>query len=119
LFYLDDGVPQISLASGSDKSVELTVCVHAALGMAIEETQRLPLGSGSWRIGLTKDIGPGVHVSTIECFGVVDDLLPYETKVFGGDHDHWVKRYDTAEHAYAGHVAVVAWLRGVGEEPSR
>lgn len=72
------------------------------------------------RVARTK-IDDDVSVSTVHLvldhgFGDGPPLI-FETMVFGGDHDQDCWRYSTEEQAQAGHDAVVAWLRGEGDEP--
>lgn len=62
-----------------------------------------------------EDMGE-VHVSTVwlglnhNMTGIGPPLI-FETMIFGGPHDRWMKRYPTEAAAIAGHDQAVAALR--------
>lgn len=68
------------------------------------------------------ELPDGVWVSTVHLVldhrhGDDGPPLIFETMVFEGEHDQDCWRYSTEEEARAGHNAVVAWLKGEGQEP--
>lgn len=66
------------------------------------------------RVGYTK-IDADVSVSTVwlaldHQWGEGEPLI-FETMIFGGDHDGWMRRYSSEEAAMRGHLRVVDALR--------